>query len=49
MYNLKNKGSLMMNTYFSNSETDTMTLAKSLASKLHIGDVIVLSRRFGVW
>ncbi len=36
-----------MYTYLSNSENDTMSLAKNLASKLHSGDIIVLSGDLG--
>ncbi len=38
-----------MTTYklISNSETDTKEFAKSMASKLHIGDVVVLSGDLG--
>lgn len=36
-----------MYTFISNSEKDTLILANKLASKLHIGDIIVLSGDLG--
>lgn len=36
-----------MYKYISNNETDTMNLAKQLASKLNNGDLIVLSGDLG--
>ncbi len=36
-----------MYNYVSNSENDTMTLAYNLASKLHNGDIVVLSGDLG--
>ncbi len=38
-----------MFTFISNSEKDTMNIAYKLASFLEVGDVVVLSRRFGLW
>ena len=36
-----------MKSYISNNEIETMNFAKKLASKLHIGDVVVLSGNLG--
>lgn len=38
-----------MQEYISKGEADTIAFAKSFAKKLNKNDVIVLSRRFGLW
>jgi tRNA threonylcarbamoyladenosine biosynthesis protein TsaE len=45
-YNI-NKGMVYMQSYISNSEIDTMNLAKKIANKLTKGDIIVLTGDLG--
>ena len=42
------KGEIMLK-FISHNETETKELARKLAQKLNMGDIIVLSRRFRVW
>lgn len=39
----------IVNTLISNSEEDTKKIANNLASKLNIGDIIILSRGLRFW
>lgn len=38
-----------MEDFLSNSELETKKIAYNLASTLNVGDILVLSRRFGCW